>query len=119
MKLRPAGGRLKKRKRLNKATRIVDTGLIISAVITGGTSIPAFASAVGLLVGTALGRPGVALSLLTVAIRNFSRSQTVKQGKHDAIMLLAQSKLDSITDIISQAMQDEDISTTEFQKVLQ
>ena len=43
----------------------------------------------------------------------------MKQGKHDAIMLLAQSKLDSITDIISQAMQDGDISPTEFHKVLQ
>ena len=43
----------------------------------------------------------------------------MKQGKHDAIMLLAQSKLDSISDIISRAMQDGDISPTEFHKVLQ
>ena len=43
----------------------------------------------------------------------------MKQGKHDSIMLLAQSKLDSIADIISQAMQDRDISPTEFQEVLQ
>ena len=34
-------------------------------------------------------------------------------------MLLAQSKLDSIGNIISQAMQDEDIPSTEFPKVLQ
>ena len=33
--------------------------------------------------------------------------------------LLAQSKLDSITNIISQAVQDGDISPTEFHKVLQ
>ena len=43
----------------------------------------------------------------------------MKQGKHDTIMLLAQSKLDSIADIISQTMQDGDISPTEFHKVLQ
>ena len=43
----------------------------------------------------------------------------MKQGKHDAIVLLAQGKLDSITNIISQAMQDGDISPTEFHKVLQ
>ena len=48
-----------------------------------------------------------------------SRSLTVKQGKHDAIKLLAQAKLDSITDIISQAVQDRDISPPEFHKVLQ
>ena len=43
----------------------------------------------------------------------------MKQGKHDAIMLLAQNNLDSTGDIISQAMQDGDISPTEFHKVLQ
>ena len=43
----------------------------------------------------------------------------MRQGKHDAIMLLAQNKLDSIADIVSQAMQDGDISPTEFHKVLQ
>ena len=43
----------------------------------------------------------------------------VKQGKHDAIMLPAQSKLDSIADIISQAVEDGDISPTEIYKVLQ
>ena len=43
----------------------------------------------------------------------------MKEGKHDAIMLLAQSKLDSIADIISQVMQGGDISPTEVHKVLQ
>ena len=43
----------------------------------------------------------------------------MKQEKHDAIKLVAQSKLDSVADIISQAMQDEDISSIEFHKVLQ
>ena len=43
----------------------------------------------------------------------------MKQGKHDTIMMLAQSKLNSTADIISQAMQDGDISPSEFYKVLQ
>ena len=51
--------------------------------------------------------------------RKFFKTITVKQEKHDAIRLLAQSKLDSIINIISQAMQDGDISPTEFHKVLQ
>ena len=42
---------------------------------------------------------------------------TVKQEKHDAIKLFAQSKLNSIASIISQAMQDGETSPTEFQKV--
>ena len=43
----------------------------------------------------------------------------MKQEKHDTIMLLAQRKLNSTADIISQVMQDGDISPTEFHKVLQ
>ena len=110
---------VKKKKRLNTTIGIVDTDLITSAVIAGEASITAFASGVGLPVGAALGGIGVVLSLLTVVTRKFSRNQTVNQGKHDAIILLAQSKLDSIADITSQAMQDGDISPTEFHKVLQ
>ena len=113
------GQEAKRKKRLNTIIGIVDTSLITSAVIAGGASIPAFASGADLSVGAVLGGLGVVYSLLTVATRKFSRNQTVKQGKHDAIMLLVQSKLDSIADIISQAMQDGDISLTELQKVLQ
>ena len=43
----------------------------------------------------------------------------MKQGKLDAIMLLAQSKLDGFANIISQAVQDGDISPTKFHKALQ
>ena len=119
MKLRPVGRRQKKKKRLNTIIGIADIGSVTSAVIAGGDSIPAFASGAGLPVGAALGRLGVVISLLTVATRNISGSQTVKQGRHDAIMLLAQSKLESIADIISKAMEDGDISPTEFHKILQ
>ena len=41
-------------KRFNTITGIVDTGLITSTVITGGISMAAFASGVGLPVGIAL-----------------------------------------------------------------
>ena len=42
-----------------------------------------------------------------------------KEKKHDDIRLLAQSKLDSISETISQAIQDENVSPTEFHKILQ
>ena len=109
----------KKMKRFNAITGIVDTGLITSTVITGEISIAAFASGVGLPVGTALSGTSLLLSLATAIARKSFKIFTVKQEKHDAIKLLAQSKLDSIANIISQAMQEEDISPTEFHKVLQ
>ena len=118
MKLRTGGSRLK-----NETIKYghTDRGHRFNYISIGcwGASIPAFASGVGLPVVAALGELGVVLSLATVLTRNFSRGQMVKQGKHDAIMLLAQGKLDSISNIISQAMQGGDISPNEFHKVLQ
>ena len=104
-------------KRFNTITAIVDTALISSTAITGGTSIAAFASGVTLPVGTALSRTSLLLSLATVITQRSFKIFTVKQEKHDAIKLLAQSKLDSIANIISQALQDGDISPTECNKL--
>ena len=109
----------KKLKRFNTIKGIMDTGLIPSTVITGGISIAAFASGVALLVGIALSGASLVLSLATVITRKSFNTFTVKQEKHDAIKLPAQSKLDSIANFISQAVQEGDISSIEFHKVLQ
>ena len=53
----------------------------------------------------------------TIITGKSSKTFTVKQEKHDAIKVLAQSKLDNTANIISQAMQDGDISPIEFHKV--
>ena len=119
MKLKFVNKMPKKMKRFNIITGIVDIDLITSTVITGGISFAAFASGVGLPVGIALSGTDPLLSLATVTTRKSFKILTVKQEKQDAIDLLAQSKLDSIANIISQAMQDGDISPTEFHKVLQ
>ena len=108
----------KKLKRFNTITGIIDTDLIKSTMITGVISIAAFANGNGLPLGLALSGTSL-LSHATVITRKSSRTFTMKQEKHDTIKLLAQSKLDSIANIVSQAMQDGDISSTEFHKVLQ
>ena len=108
----------KKMKRFNTITGIVYTGLIAPTVITGGISIATFASGIGLPVGIALGGTSLILSLATVITRKYFKIFTVKQEKHNSIQLFAQSKLDSIANIISQVMQGGDISPTEFHKVL-
>ena len=87
-------------------------------MITGGISIAVFSSGVGLPFGIALSGTNLLLSLATGITRKSFKIFIVKQEKHDAIKLLAQGNLDSITNIIPQAMQDGDISPTEFHKVL-
>ena len=106
-------------KRFNTITGIVDTDLITLKVITGGISIATFASGAGLPVGIALRGTSLLLSLATAITLKSFKILTVKQLKHDAIKLLAQSKLDSIANISSKETQDQDISPTEFHKVLQ
>ena len=113
MKLKSVNKMSKKMKRFNTMKGIADTGLIKSTVIT------AFASGVGLPVGITLSGASLLLSLATAITRKSFKIVTVKQEKHDAIKLLVQRKLDCITNIISQAVQDGDISLTEFHKVLQ
>ena len=88
-------------------------------MIPGGISIAAFASGVGLPVGIAKSETNLLLSLATVITQKSFKTFTVKQEKHDAIKLLAQSKLDSIVNIILQAMQDGDILFIEFHKLLE
>ena len=111
MKLKFANGLPKKMKRFNTIIGIVDTGLITSTVIFGGIYVAVFASGVGLPVGIALIGTSLLLSLTTVITKKYFKTFTAKQEKHDGIKLLAQSKLESSANIISQAMQDGDMSS--------
>ena len=76
--------------------------LITSTVVTGEISIAAFASGIGLPGGISLSATSLLLSLATAITRNSFKIFTIKQEKYDAIKLLAQSKSDSIANIIPQ-----------------
>ena len=97
----------KKIKRFNAIPGVVDTDLNSSILITGAISNAAFASGIRLPVGIVLSRTSLLLSLATTITQKYSKIFTekkknrMKQEKHDAIKLLAQSKLDSIANIIS------------------
>ena len=69
----------KKMKRFNTITGIVDTSLITSTVITGGISIAAFASGVGLPVGIALSGASLLFSLATAITRKSFKIFTVSK----------------------------------------
>lgn len=74
---------------------------------------------ISLPVGIALSRPNLLFVLATAIIRTYFKIFSVKQEKKkDVIKLLAQSMFDSIADIIVQALQNGDISSTKFNKVL-
>ena len=97
----------------------MDAGIITSIVTTAGVSIASIGCGGGQPIDIALSRISLLLPLATVVIGKSLKKFTVKQEKLDAIKFLAQSKLDSISNIISQTTQGGDISSTEFHKVLQ
>ena len=118
MKLMDVKSHKKKIKRFSTITA-VDTILITTTSITGGISIAAIASGIGLPVGISLSATNLLLSLATTITRKTISIFNSKEKKHADIRLLAQSKLDSISETISQAIQDEKVSPAEFHKILQ
>ena len=100
-------------------TAVLDASLITTTSITGGISIAAIASGIGLPVGISLSATSLLLSLATTITRKTISIFKSKEKKHNDIRLLAQSKLDSISETISQAIQDEKVSQTKFHKILQ
>ena len=109
----------KKIKRFIPITTVLDTSLITTTSITGGISITVIASGIASPVGISLSATSLLLSLATTITRKTISIFNSKEKKYDDIRLFAQSKLDSIIETISQAIQDENVSPTEFHKILQ
>ena len=75
----------KKVRRIGNSILIADTGLIITTVITGSTSIAAFASGVAIPVGIALTGASLLLSIATTVTQKNLSAINVKQKKHEEI----------------------------------
>ena len=87
----------------------IDTILIILSAITGGMSIISFTSVIGVLVGKASANFTLAFSLTTGIIKKLLNITGKKKKRHDQILMLAESKFNSIETLISQALNDLDI----------
>ena len=107
--------------KLNKyitAFDYIDKVLIVLSATSGGVSIISFASAIGVPVGIASASFTLIFSLTTGIVKKVLDIARKKRKKHDKILMLAKSKLNSIDTIISQALIDMDISHEEFVRIL-
>ena len=77
-----------------------------------------FASFVGAPVGIASASFILIVSLTTGIVKKLLNITRKKKKKHDKILMLAKSKLNSIDALISQALIDMDISHEEFITIL-
>ena len=92
----------------------VDNVLIVLGATRGGVSIILFTSVVGAPVGISSASFILIFSLTTGIIKKLLSIARNKKKKHDKILMLPRSKLNSIETLISQALIDMGKSHEEF-----
>ena len=92
----------------------IDKILIILSATTGGISIISFTSVIGAPVGIASASFTLIFSLSTGIIKKLLNITRKKKKRHDQILMLVDGKFNSIETLISQVLNDLDISNEEF-----
>ena len=109
------------RKKIRKhvaAFDYIDKVLIVLSTSSGGVSIISFTSIVGAPVGIASASFTLFFSLTTGIIKKLLNITRNKKKKHNKILMLAKSKLNSIETLVSQALIDLEISHEEFNRIM-
>ena len=108
-------------KKLNKyvtAFDYIDKVLIVLSATSGGVSIISFTSIVGVPVGIASASLTLIFSLTIGIVKKLLNITRNKNKKHDKILMLAKSKLNSTETLISEALIDMEMSHEEFITIL-
>ena len=108
-------------KKLNKYVTIfayIEKILIVLSATTGGILTISFTNLIETSVGIASARFTLIFSLTTGIIEKLLNTTIKKKKKHDQILVLAKSKYSSIEALISQALNDINISHKEFITIL-
>ena len=108
-------------KKLNKYVNAfdhIDKVLIAVSTTSGGVSIISFTSIIGAPVGIVIASFTLIFSLTTRIVKKLLNITRKKKKKHDKILMLCKSKLNSIDTLISQALIDIDINHEEFISIL-
>ena len=91
-----------------------DKSLIVLSVTTGSISIASFTTVIGVPVGMVSASFSLAFSISTGIIKKLLKTTRNKKKKHNKIVILARSKLNSIESIISEALMNNEISHEDF-----
>ena len=95
----------------------IDKVLIVLSATNGGVCIISSVSVVGAPVGVAGASFTLMFSLTTGIIKKLLSITRSKKKKHDKILMLAKSKLNSIETLVSQALIEIEISHKEFNTI--
>ena len=108
-------------KRLSKyiaSFEYFDKSLIVLSVTTGSISIASFATVIGAPVGIVSASFSLAFSISTGIIKKLLKTTRNKKKKHNKIVMLARSKLNSIESKISEALINNEISHEDFMTII-
>ena len=95
-----------------------DKSLFVLSVATGSISIASFATVIGAPVGMMSASCSLAFSITTGFVKKFLKTIRNKKKKHNKIVMLARSKLNSIESKISEALMDNEISHEDFETII-
>ena len=96
----------------------LDKLLIVSCAATGSIFIASFVTPVGAPVEIMSASYSLAFSITTGFVKKFLKTIRNKKKKHNKIVMLARSKLNSIESKISKALVDNEISREDFETIL-
>ena len=95
-----------------------DKSLIVLSVTTGSISIASFATVIGAPVGIVSASFTLAFSISTGIIKKLLKTTRNKKKKHNKIVMLARSKLNSVESKISEALINNEISRENFMTII-
>ena len=95
-----------------------DKSLIVLSATSGSISIASFATVIGAPVGIASASHSLACSLSIGLVKILLKTTRNKKKKHNKIVMLARSKLNSIESKISEALMNNQISHKEFMTII-
>ena len=108
----------KRCKRRATTATISDTSVITAITALEVASVVTLTTGVGMPVSIALASAGLILGFSSAIVHRMQKVFESKSKKHDKIKTLAEAKLDSISSLISKAVEDANISHNEYQFIL-
>ena len=95
-----------------------DKSLIVLSILSGSISIASFATVIGAPAGIIGASCGFTFSITSGFVKKFLKTIRNKKKKHNKIVMLARSKLNSIESKISKALIDNEISHEDFETII-
>ena len=96
----------------------LDKSLIVLSVSTCSIYIASFPTVIGATVGIMSATCSLAFSIKTGFVKTFLKTTRNKKKKHNKIVMLARSKLNSIESKISEALINNEISHEDFMTII-